>query len=482
MEKPSVSAEASPNASGTSGAVSAAQGDDPTVDPLTKLPTRRAFQQALTQAFARVTKDQAGPALLALDLDRFQAVNDSTGIVTGDLLLTRAAARIVGAVPQGSTVARISGDEFTVLIPDASAAEAVAERLLDLLGRTYAVNGHTVTLSVSIGLALAPQHGADAVSLLRSATIALHAAEADGKNKWRVFDPAMQAHASAQQQLESDLRAVLELNRRELGSAMAVEQFEVHYQPQVDIGSGRLTGFEALVRWRHPDRGMVSPMLFIPLLEQIGLIGLLGDWVLNTACRAAAAWPVPHGGKPLTVSVNVSPIQLREGRAMVASVARALKDSGLDPLRLDIEITESAMLRDALETLQSLKGLGVGLSLDDFGTGFSSLSQLAGYPFDRLKIDKSFVDDLSGMGSKQTSVRDRAFWMIKAIASLGSGLGIGTTAEGVETAGQLDQVRSAGVTHMQGYLVARPLPEAQVRAQIDRLSAPLMTDRPSHLE
>lgn len=167
---------------------------------------------------------------------------------------------------------------------------------------------------------------------------------------------------------------------------------------------------------------------------------------------------------------------------MVASVARALKDSGLDPLRLDIEITESAMLRDALETLQSLKGLGVGLSLDDFGTGFSSLSQLAGYPFDRLKIDKSFVDDLSGMGSKQTSVRDRAFWMIKAIASLGSGLGIGTTAEGVETAGQLDQVRSAGVTHMQGYLVARPLPEAQVRAQIDRLSAPLMTDRPSHLE
>lgn len=458
------------------------QFNEPAVDRLTKLPTRRAFQRRMTDLLSRLEAGKPGPALLALDLDRFQAVNDSAGIVTGDILLTRAAARIVGAVPQGSIVARISGDEFAVLIMDGCAGEAVAERLLDLLGRTYAVNGHTVTLSVSIGMALAPQHGADGAELLRAANIALHAAEADGKNKWRVFDPAMQAHASAQQSLESDLRAVLALNRRELGSSMNVEQFEVHYQPQIDLASGRLTGFEALARWRHPDRGMVPPVLFIPLLEEIGLIGLLGDWVMNTACRAVAAWPVPDGGRPLSVSVNVSPIQLREGRAMVASVSRALAQSGLEPHRLDIEITESAMLHEALEPLKAIKALGVGLSLDDFGTGFSSLSQLAGYPFDRLKIDKSFVDDLSGVGAELATARARAFWMIKAVASLGSGLGMGTTAEGVETTMQLEQVRSAGVTHMQGYLVARPLPEAEVLAQLERLGTSFLAKRPSHPE
>jgi EAL domain-containing protein (putative c-di-GMP-specific phosphodiesterase class I) len=319
---------------------------------------------------------------------------------------------------------------------------------------------------------MAPEHGVDADSLLRSANIALHAAEADGKNKWRRFEPGMQARASMRQSLETDLRAALALNKVELRKAMAIEQFAVHYQPQIEIASGRLTGFEALLRWHHPVRGMVGPDLFIPLAEEIGLIGLLGDWVMRTACRTAAGWPVPRHGAPLRVAVNVSPLQLRERRALVASVADALARSGLPAGRLEIEITESALMGDAQETLRAIKALGTSLSLDDFGTGYSSLSQLAHYPFDRLKIDRSFVRELPTGADTDSPASVHAQWMIQAIASLGAGLGMSTIAEGVETDLQADLVRQAGVTDIQGYLVARPTPEPAIAALIARLDAP----------
>jgi diguanylate cyclase (GGDEF)-like protein len=484
------------------------------IDVLTGLCTRPALRHLLAQALRDMPADGPYPALLALDLDRFQAVNDSTGIATGDGVLSRVARRLLAAAPPGATVARISGDEFAVLLPDGRDAEPVAVRLLDLIGRAYAVNGHAVTLSVSIGLALAPQHGSDADAVLRSSNIALHLAEADGKNRWCQFEPWMQEKASSRQTLETDLRAALALNKNDLRKTMAVEQFELHYQPQVTLSGRQITGFEALVRWRHPVRGMVGPNDFIPLCEEIGLIGLLGDWVIRTACRTAASWPVPRHGHPLSVAVNVSPLQLRERRALVASIAEALNSSGLAPERLEVEITESALIGDALETLQAIKALGVSLSLDDFGTGYSSLSQLAHYPFDRLKIDRSFVRDLpeqlpapwaagsevdespaprlaplevgataaatlsngsacgaSHSAAKPDKVAAQAQWMIQAVAALGAGLGMATVAEGVETEMQAQLVRQAGVTDMQGYLIARPTPEAGLVDLIERLDA-----------
>ena len=409
------------------------------------------------------------PALLALDLDRFQAINDSTGIATGDGVLSRVARRIQGAVPKAATVARISGDEFAVLLPDGDACSEVAARLLELIARPYAVKGHAMTLSVSIGVARASDSAQGADDLLQAANIALHRAEADGKNRWCLFEPWMLERASSRQALEMDLRAALALNKIELRKAMHVEQFEVHYQPQVAADSLSLLGFEALARWRHPTRGMVGPSDFIPLAEEIGLIGLLGDWVLRTACRTAAAWPTPRNGKPYQVAVNVSPVQLRERRALVGSIADALTSTGLAPERLEIEITESALIGDALETLQDIKALGVGLSLDDFGTGYSSLSQLAHYPFDRLKIDRSFIRDLPTGHELNPSGAPQAQWMLQAIASLGAGLGMSTVAEGVETNAQADMVRQAGVTVIQGYLVARPTREPEMAALIQRL-------------
>ncbi len=438
-------------------------------DLLTGLCSRASLHRVLSRALVDARPGGALPALLALDLDRFQAVNDSTGIATGDGVLSRVARRIRGAVPQLATVARISGDEFAVLLPDGGQCTEVAARLLELIARPYVVNGHAMALSVSIGVARACGSDQDADGLLRAANIALHRAEADGKNRWCLFQPWMQEHASSRQALEMDLRAALAINRAELRKAIPVEQFEVHYQPQVAAHGLRLLGFEALARWRHPVRGMVGPDQFIPLAEEIGLIGLLGDWVLRTACMTAAGWPAPRTGKHYRVAVNVSPVQLRERRALVASIADALASSGLAPERLEIEITESALIGDALETLQGIKAMGVSLSLDDFGTGYSSLSQLAHYPFDRLKIDRSFVRELPTGDELNPASAPQARRMLQAIASLGAGLGMSTVAEGVETTAQADMIRESGVTVLQGFLIGRPTPESELQPLIRRL-------------
>jgi diguanylate cyclase (GGDEF)-like protein len=440
-------------------------------DPLTGLCSRTALHRILSATLRDAQPGGVLPALLALDLDRFQAINDSTGIATGDGVLSRVARRIQGAVPRNATVARISGDEFAVLLPDGSQGCELAAKLLELIGRPYAINGHAMALSVSIGVARARAADQDADGMLQSANIALHRAEADGKNRWCLFEPWMLERASSRQALEMDLRAALALSKLDLRNAVPIEQFEVHYQPQVAANSLQLLGFEALVRWRHPVKGMVGPDQFILLAEETGLIGLLGDWVLRTACKTAAGWPTPPSGKPYQVAVNVSPVQLRERRALVASIADALASSGLAPERLEIEITESAMIGDARETLRGIKALGVSLSLDDFGTGYSSLSQLARYPFDRLKIDRSFVSELPTGDEVHPDSAPQALWMLQAIASLGAGLGMSTVAEGVETEGQAELVRQAGVTVIQGYLVARPTPERELASLIQRLEA-----------
>ena len=452
--------------------------DDPDHDTLTGLWSRRALHGLLGAALAAPT-GPARPALLALDLDRFQAINDATGITTGDAVLVRVARRITGAVPPGSEVARISGDEFAVLLADHRLADATAARLLELIGRPYAVNGHAVVLSVSIGLADANQAVADAHALLRAANIALHRSEALGKNRWCRFEPWMQDQARNRQALETDLRAALALNKLELRSNMGVDQFEVHYQPQIAMTSGRLLGFETLARWKHQQLGWVGPTQFIPLAEEIGLIGLLGDWVLRSACSAAASWPLAPDGTALRVAVNISALQLRERRALVASVADALSQSGLAPDRLEIEITESALAGDALQTLQAIRALGVHLSLDDFGTGYSSLSQLARFPFDGLKIDQTFVQRLPGSLAGDAPVADLSLRMLQAIAALGQGLGMSTSAEGVETANQARQVLAAGVGSMQGFLVAHATPPDQLGALIRHLhQTPFITDPP----
>lgn len=418
-------------------------------DPLTGLANRRWFQERLGEM---LRGPRAGAAVLLLDLDRFKAVNDSLGHPAGDALLQIVARRLRSALRDEDMVARLGGDEFAVVLAQAAGAEALAARLIDLLSRPYLVDGRAANIGASIGIAVGPRDGADPAELVRRADLALYEAKASGRGTARVFHPALDLRAKERHSLEQDLRR-----------AITLRQFELHYQPQVKLATGELVGFEALVRWRHPERGLVPPDRFIPLAEEIGLIVPLGEWVLRAACREAAAWPRgPRGG--LRVAVNVSPHQLVEGERLRRVVAEALDGAGLPGTRLEVEITESALAKyegGALRVLHDLRAMGVHVSMDDFGTGYSSLSQLRSFPFDKVKLDRSFVREL-GTNPEATA-------LVRAIAALGASLGMTTTAEGVETAEQAALVRSDGYTDMQGYLVSRPVPGAEVAALISRL-------------
>jgi diguanylate cyclase (GGDEF)-like protein len=426
----------------------------PDVDPLTKLPTRHQFFSALARLFEQ--NPSASPTLILIDLDRFKAANHGFGHGVGDVLLCRVAQRLLGLTKGATMLARVSGDGFGVLLEDGAGALRMAERVLELIGQPYAVSGHSITLGASVGLALAPQDGTDAAALFHSADLALHQAEQDGGSRLRRFEPGMQTRAFHRRFLEGELRTALAKRQVELRRALVSEQFEVHYQPQVNLADRRVTGFEALLRWRHPTRGMISPAEFIPIAEEIGLIGLLGDWVLRVACRDAAQWPVPRGASPLRVAVNVSPLQLREGKALLHAIRTALEEAQLPPERLEIELTETALASDAGDVLSTVKSTGCSLALDDFGTGYSSLGRLRDMPFDRIKIDRSFMRDLEESVSEQS--RRGALWMIRAIASLGTGLGLTTIAEGIETERQATLAFDAGCTEMQGFLISRAMP------------------------
>jgi diguanylate cyclase (GGDEF)-like protein len=412
-------------------------------DPLTKLPNRTLFRDRLRLAMSRAVRLQSLVAVLFLDLDGFKAVNDSLGHAAGDQLLIQVAERVRQCLRPADTVARLGGDEFAVLLEDLGhigGELAVAERILQALRVPVVVEGTELITRASIGIAVGASDDEGAGDLLRQADLAMYTAKAGGKNRHETFEPAMHATARARLELEAELRHALDENR-----------FIVHYQPVCELPTGRLVRTEALVRWQHPQRGLISPAEFIPLAEERGLMVPLGQWVLRQACQETRRWQQRHpSDPPLGVAVNVSPGQLRPG--FVGSVAETLRESRLDPRCLTLEITETLLMREEAGTLAyltELKALGVRLSLDDFGTGYSSLSRLRSFPIDEVKIDRSFVNDIAPGRTGGP--------LVAAVTAMGHALGLRVVAEGVETFEQLRFLLGRGCDAVQGYLVGRPV-------------------------
>jgi len=418
-------------------------------DALTNLPNRVLFREQMEQALSRVDRDES-IAVLYLDLDRFKGVNDTLGHPIGDALLCAVTERLARLRRGTDTVARLGGDEFAILqvgSAQPTGATALANRIIETVAEPFDIEGHQIVIGTSIGVALAPGDGDEPDQLLKNADMALYRAKADGRGMYHFFQPEMDAQMQARRVLELDLR-----------KALAAGEFVLHYQPKIDLATNQVGGFEALLRWNHPTRGMVSPAEFIPLAEEIGLIVPLGEWVLKEACSEAARWD-----NKLSVAVNLSAAQFRNS-TLVLPVISALGASGLAASRLDLEITETVLLQDTasvLESLHQLRDLGVHISMDDFGTGYSSLSYLRMFPFDRIKIDRSFVAEL-GKNNECVAI-------IRAVVSLGGSLGMETTAEGVETAQQLAILRSEGCTEVQGFLFSRAVPANELPALLQRL-------------
>jgi len=419
-------------------------------DPVTDLPNRRAFDICLATALASAAPEAV---VLLVDLDRFKHVNDTLGHPIGDGLLCLVAKRLRSLVRTADFVARFGGDEFAVVLsPVPGGATDLARRIVDVLGRPYLIDGHLVTVGASVGIASAPQHGQSVPGLVRCADLALYAAKAAGRGVFRVFEPELDQRAKDRRTLEIELRR-----------ALMLREFELHYQPQIDIETQTVEGFEALIRWNHPGRGLIPPGDFIPLAEEIGLIVPLGEWVIRQSCLEATRWP-----DQIRVAVNVSSLQFADAERLVNVITHALATSGLPGRRLEIEITESVLLRDqsfVLAALHQLHALGVRVAMDDFGTGYSSLSQLRSFPFDKIKIDRSFVHTNDNPDSQNAIVR--------AITALGISLGMQTIAEGVETAGELERVRSEGCRSVQGYLFSRPVPSSEIAALLRRFATPI---------
>ncbi|MFL5222131.1 MAG: EAL domain-containing protein [Microvirga sp.] len=405
-------------------------------DALTGLANRVLFREEMEKALVRVARGET-VAVLCLDLDHFKSVNDTLGHPVGDGLLKAVTERLLACVRDTDTVARLGGDEFAILqagLDKPESAAILAQRLIDDVCEPYDIDGHEVVVGASVGIAIAPSDGDHPDQLLKNADMALYRAKSDGRRLYRVFEREMDARLQARRALELDLR-----------KALADGQFELFYQPLIDLRTETISGCEALLRWNHPGRGLVSPAEFIPLAEEIGLIVPLGEWVLREACLEAAKWP-----RRMKVAVNLSPAQFKR-RNLAPAVVRALAASALAANRLELEITESVLLLEddaTVKTLHLLRGLGVRISMDDFGTGYSSLSYLRSFPFDKIKIDRSFVRDLAE--------KEDCAAIVRAVAGLGASLGITTTAEGVETVEQLALVRAQGCTEAQGYLFSRP--------------------------
>jgi len=414
-------------------------------DMLTGLPNRAFLTGRLEQDLAQARRQGTMLAMLCLDLDRFKQVNDTLGHPMGDALLRAVADRLRVCLRKCDTVARLGGDEFAIIrapLGRAEEAATLAQRIVAALSEPYDLDGHQVVAGATVGVALAPVDASDAGRLLKMADLALYRAKADGRNTFRMFEPGMDTKMQA--------RCTLELHLRR---ALAMQELDLHYQPLVDLSSGQVDALEALVRWRHPDQGLIGPNEFIPLAEETGLIGQIGAWVLQRACADAARWPV-H----IRVAVKVSAAQFK-GSGLVAAVTDALAAAELLPERLELEITETALLSDGdatLAVLRELRAKGVRIAMDDFGTGYSSLGYLRSFPFDKIKIDRSFIRDI------ETNADCKA--IVRAVTGLGSNLGIAITAEGVETTGQLNQLRAEGCDQVQGFLFSRPVPIRDVAA------------------
>ncbi len=414
-------------------------------DALTNLPNRLLFREQMEQSLVRGEK----LAVLFIDLDRFKNVNDTLGHPVGDALLCAVTKRLQLAVRGADTVARLGGDEFAVIQIGGRPTDAteLAARIIDSISEAFDVHGHQVMIGTSVGIAIAPTDGTEPDQLLRNADMALYRAKSEGRGTYHFFQPEMDAQMQARRSLELDLR-----------KALLAGEFELYYQPLIDLKSDKVSGFEALVRWHHPERGLIGPDDFISVAEEIGLIVPIGDWVLKQACRDAMTWP----GK-LTVAVNLSAAQFRSP-ALALSVVGALGASGLPASRLELEITETVLLQDdkaVLDVLHQIRALGVRISMDDFGTGYSSLSYLRSFPFDKIKIDRSFIREL---GKENDCVA-----IIRAVSRLGHSLGMITTAEGVETKEQLAILRDEGCTQVQGFLFSEPRPAKEVPALLQKL-------------
>src|SRR4051812_10586045 len=411
-------------------------------DVLTGLPNRTMFQQQLDHAFRAAKGSGSLFALHCLDLDQFKAINDTLGHPAGDSLLIEAAQRLQHAA-RGHFVARLGGDEFVVLQTvgeDRDAIDRLARDILGAVARPLILDGNEVVPSTSIGIAIAPQDGEESGMLLRSADLALYRAKEAGRGTYAFFEESLNERAQQRRQLEADLRLALERS-----------EFELLYQPLFDLEQNRICSFEALLRWRHPKLGLISPADFVPVAEDTGLIVPIGAWVIREACARAASWP-----EHVRVAVNVSAVQFHRG-TLNENILRALADSGLAPGRLEVEITESIFLEGSdttLRSLHSLRSLGVRIALDDFGTGYSSLSYLQSFPFDKLKIDRSFIQNLL--------TREGASAIVRAITELAHALNIETTAEGVEETAQLMELRAHGCSSVQGFLFAEPMTSADV--------------------
>jgi diguanylate cyclase (GGDEF)-like protein/PAS domain S-box-containing protein len=423
-------------------------------DALTDLANRALLNERLEQALAHFHGDQM-VAVHHLDLDQFKAVNDTFGHHAGDKLLKIVADRLRGLVRETDTIARTGGDEFVIVqapISDPAEATVLAQQIIAWISEPYDIDdGQQAAVGTSIGIAVSPGDGNAPDKLLRNADLALYRAKGDGRGTFRFFEPAMDEQMQARRIMEQDLR-----------KALPAGEFELYYQPVVNLESSEISGFEALLRWNHPERGQVPPATFIPLAEEIGFIVPLGEWVIREACLAAARWP-----EHLNVAVNISAAQFR-GSSLMPVVVNALAASGLHPARLEIEITETVLLHDREATiamLHQLRTLGIRIAMDDFGTGYSSMTYLQSFPFDKIKIDRSFVKDITENAG--------SLYIVRAVAALANGMGMAATAEGVETKEQLDKIAAVGCTEMQGYLFSRPLPVAE----IERLFIPQLPKR-----
>jgi diguanylate cyclase (GGDEF)-like protein len=416
-------------------------------DILTGLPNRASFLERLEEVNSCERGRKGAFSILMLDLDRFKNVNDSLGHAAGDALLRQVAHRLKSTLRGTDVLARFGGDEFAVVQAECDDQRAgsidLASRISKLIAEPFLLPGHRIEIGTSIGIAMAPEHGSDQEQLLKKADLAMYSSKSAGRNCYTLYDEAMSAELEARNTLEGDLR-----------DAIARCQFEVHYQPFFDVQTGHRKGVEALVRWRHPTRGLIPPDQFIPLAEESGLIVPLGEWVLRRACDDAASWPAD-----IKVAVNLSPVQFKQAE-LFDVIQSALRSSGLPPERLEIEITESVLLESAVENhafIEKLKSIGISLALDDFGTGYSSLSCLTAFPFDKIKIDKSFI------GSLMKSYKSSA--IVSSIVTLARGLDISITAEGVETREQFERLRTLGVHFAQGYLLGRPVPINELESQ-----------------
>lgn len=409
-------------------------------DVLTGLTNRAAITQRIDEAAARHRRWGDPFSILLLDLDRFKYVNDTLGHPAGDALLREVAARLKAALRETDVLGRLGGDEFAIIQtsePDQhGAAASFAERIIEVLSRPFTIDGHEINIGTSVGIALAPEHAKDPDGLLKMADLALYRAKSSGRGNYCFFSTEMMEAAGARRELETELRRAIQNC-----------ELALHYQPIVSTRTRKISGVEALIRWQHPTKGMISPAQFIPVAEETGLIGSIGEWALSQACAEAAKWP-----DDIKIAVNLSPIQFRKAN-LGETVMSALARSGLPPSRLELEITETALIEQASECvplLRQFKTLGIAIALDDFGTGYSSLSQLTMFPFDKIKIDKSFI--------RSMTKRADCAAIISATLTLANSLNIATTAEGVETEDQYRILRLAGVTSLQGYLFKRPGP------------------------